>query len=532
MSQNVTIAGASYTDVPSITVPKTGGGTASFTDVTDTTAIASDVRSGRYFYTASGVFTEGTGSGGGSTLITKTITENGTYDAQDDEADGYSSVTAAIPNPFAITDVSNTTGTTAAVTAGGGSAPATQHIISFVFSDTTSADINLYYDDALLSAMITSYIPVPYSGKNIVTAELDGVEWYNNTGIPTSVQLVDFSTIRNGYVISESTGGEIVSAYSCCSDYILVNPTKTFRYVGYDWYDIDFYDSGKNFLGYLTIHSDADSFVNAYNNVYGIGTLTPDKFPTNTAYVRINSTPVNPDSVAMSLICSEEIWEPMFSDTVVVEQGGFWLPTLSAVYPTEGSVWRITLNGVEYVCTAVVEYNQWQSPEIYVGNPVWAGYQDDGSDVPFCLANFGYGAWNGWSQLPDGNYTLKIEHAFEESGTWELLYSSGSAWNEVDRYFWIIDSTLTSETITDGSVWRITFYNYNRDDVDVSYTCMANYYSGGMDYVLGNPKYSGGLDNGSELPFFAYNTGQGAWVIDNDYPSGTYWLTIEKLTTS
>ena len=96
MSQNVTIAGASYTDVPSITVPKTGGGTASFTDVTDTTAIASDVRSGRYFYTASGVFTEGTGSGGGSTLITKTITENGTYDAQDDEADGYSSVTRSL----------------------------------------------------------------------------------------------------------------------------------------------------------------------------------------------------------------------------------------------------------------------------------------------------------------------------------------------------------------------------------------------------------------------------------------------------
>lgn len=31
-------------------------------------------------------------SGGSATLITKTITENGTYDAQDDNADGYSSV--------------------------------------------------------------------------------------------------------------------------------------------------------------------------------------------------------------------------------------------------------------------------------------------------------------------------------------------------------------------------------------------------------------------------------------------------------
>ena len=62
---NVTLWGASYSNVPSITVPKTGGGTASFTDVTDTTAAASDVATGKYFYTAAGVRTQGTNSGGG-----------------------------------------------------------------------------------------------------------------------------------------------------------------------------------------------------------------------------------------------------------------------------------------------------------------------------------------------------------------------------------------------------------------------------------------------------------------------------------
>jgi len=35
MAQNVTIAGASYTDVPAINVPKTGGGTATFLDITE-----------------------------------------------------------------------------------------------------------------------------------------------------------------------------------------------------------------------------------------------------------------------------------------------------------------------------------------------------------------------------------------------------------------------------------------------------------------------------------------------------------------
>ena len=43
MAQNITLQGASYSDVPAVTLPKTGGGTASFTDVSDTTAAASDV---------------------------------------------------------------------------------------------------------------------------------------------------------------------------------------------------------------------------------------------------------------------------------------------------------------------------------------------------------------------------------------------------------------------------------------------------------------------------------------------------------
>lgn len=65
MAQNVTIAGRQYSAVPAIDVPKTGGGTATFTDVTDTTRIAGDVRQGKYFFTASGVLTLGTATGGG-----------------------------------------------------------------------------------------------------------------------------------------------------------------------------------------------------------------------------------------------------------------------------------------------------------------------------------------------------------------------------------------------------------------------------------------------------------------------------------
>ena len=64
MAQEVRIAGATYQDVPSISVPDSNNTYHSFMDVSDTTATASDVLSGKYFYTAAGEKTLGTGTGG------------------------------------------------------------------------------------------------------------------------------------------------------------------------------------------------------------------------------------------------------------------------------------------------------------------------------------------------------------------------------------------------------------------------------------------------------------------------------------
>lgn len=54
MAQNVTVNGQNYSAVPAVQIPKTGGGTAQFTDVSDTTAVAADVNSGKYVYLANG----------------------------------------------------------------------------------------------------------------------------------------------------------------------------------------------------------------------------------------------------------------------------------------------------------------------------------------------------------------------------------------------------------------------------------------------------------------------------------------------
>ena len=65
MAQNITLMGASYSGVPAVTLPKTGGGTARFDDASVTTATASDVASGKVFLASDGTITTGTSSGGG-----------------------------------------------------------------------------------------------------------------------------------------------------------------------------------------------------------------------------------------------------------------------------------------------------------------------------------------------------------------------------------------------------------------------------------------------------------------------------------
>ena len=78
MAQNITLLGASYSDVPAVVLPKTGGGTARFDDASVTTATAADVASGKYFLNSSGVLTQGTASGGGGASNVVTGTFKGT----------------------------------------------------------------------------------------------------------------------------------------------------------------------------------------------------------------------------------------------------------------------------------------------------------------------------------------------------------------------------------------------------------------------------------------------------------------------
>ena len=108
-----------------------------------------------------------------------------------------------------------------------------------------------------------------------------------------------------------------------------------------------------------------------------------------------------------------EVWETVYDESdkapnVDTPYNYFWLgeQDLGDIYPTIGSVWRITINNNEYVCTAVflASINR-----IVIGNPKYSGGSDDGSAAPFCFYNAGWGAWVGDTELAIVGCTVKIE---------------------------------------------------------------------------------------------------------------------------
>ena len=92
-SKNIVLKGATWNGVESVDFPVSGGGTALYVETSDADATAADIANGKKAYVNGSLII---GSATAPVLTTKSITQNGTYNASSDSADGYSSVTVNV----------------------------------------------------------------------------------------------------------------------------------------------------------------------------------------------------------------------------------------------------------------------------------------------------------------------------------------------------------------------------------------------------------------------------------------------------
>ena len=174
----------------------------------------------------------------------------------------------------------------------------TQHTIHFEFSDSTETDINVYYDDAFISSLITSTTPTLYGQKTVFIAALDNVTWYDANAIPIGVELIDYTKCTQDYAI-DSDGTVYAEQWYCVSDYTPIMPGQTYSYTGIYWFNMAFYDSTKTLISALSMYQDGTQDTENTNVCHG--TLSGNKIPSNAAYVRITGG-YNPSDESLSLI--------------------------------------------------------------------------------------------------------------------------------------------------------------------------------------------------------------------------------------
>lgn len=110
---------------------------------------------------------------------------------------------------------------------------------------------------------------------------------------------------------------------------------------------------------------------------------------------------------------SAETWETLYDGTKTANADTpynyFWLDSLSDIYPTVGSTWKVTIDGTSYTCAAYVMSISDVGNVVCFGNPKYSGGTDDGSSIPANFYNAGWGALVGDTELAAVEHAIKIE---------------------------------------------------------------------------------------------------------------------------
>lgn len=103
----------------------------------------------------------------------------------------------------------------------------------------------------------------------------------------------------------------------------------------------------------------------------------------------------------------ETVWQGQANTIAEDPYPYFWVSDMGDVTIVDGETWRITIGNDEYRATAQDTGGNYG---IVVGNPKYVDGTDDGTNVPFCWYNVGWGAWVSTVELsPNTTYSLKFE---------------------------------------------------------------------------------------------------------------------------
>ncbi len=332
-------------------------------DISDTTAVASDVANGKYFYTSAGVKTAGTASGGSGgsgaqVSTTGTFTGNGTNSIQ---------ISCAF-EPREIYIRGDLTGDVSL-----------RGVVSFT----------LIKDKILVSTNDSST-----SNTKENAWYLEEINGYNEDNSSTA----PYVTYSNGTLtidtVMNSSGAKWPSGITY--NYTLVgfaSPTEHIIHLEFeDITDVDipvYYDN--SLLG---------TMITAY---------TPETYGQKTVDV------AELDGVAW-YTRPTEIWETVwnddtgfFADTDPNAYPYCWITALADVSIPTSSVWRVTFDNTVYrlIGYPVPADNSHGA----IGNALYlSNGTDDGSDVPFAFYHTAWGAWSGSADVvADTGHSVKIE---------------------------------------------------------------------------------------------------------------------------